>query len=166
DHWKATSNRPPSEASDLTTTYLAVRGLKTFGTGEQKERIEKRLADARRWLQDVPVKETEERVFRLWALKLVGATGQDLQRACRDLQKTQRKDGGWGQTDELASDAYATGSALVALHQAGGLGTDNAVYRRGVQFLIGNQRPDGSWFVKSRSKPFQIYFETGFPHGN
>ena len=27
------------------------------------------------------------------------------------------------------------------------------------------QRPDGSWHVRSRSKPFQTYFESGFPHG-
>ena len=32
-------------------------------------------------------------------------------------------------------------------------------------FLLGDQRADGSWLVKSRSKPFQTYFETGFPHG-
>jgi hypothetical protein len=25
--------------------------------------------------------------------------------------------------------------------------------------------PDGSWLVRSRSRPFQTYFETGFPHG-
>jgi hypothetical protein len=25
--------------------------------------------------------------------------------------------------------------------------------------------PDGTWLVKSRSHPFQTYFESGFPHG-
>ena len=43
--------------------------------------------------------------------------------------------------------------------------TDHAVYRRGLEFLIKTQRADGSWFVKSRSRPFQPYFESGFPHG-
>ena len=32
-------------------------------------------------------------------------------------------------------------------------------------FLVRTQLPDGSWYVKSRSKPFQPYYETGFPHG-
>src|SRR5262249_19219683 len=39
DHWQTTSRRPPSEASPFTTTYLALRGLRKFGTPEQRERI-------------------------------------------------------------------------------------------------------------------------------
>jgi hypothetical protein len=31
-------------------------------------------------------------------------------------------------------------------------------------FLLQSQREDGSWQVKTHSKPFQEYFETGFPH--
>ena len=78
-------------------------------------------------------------------------------------------DGGTAQSDAPqldggTSDAYATGSALVALHLTGGLATDSPTYREGLKFLIANQRNDGSWFVASRSKPFQKYFETGFPH--
>jgi squalene cyclase len=34
-----------------------------------------------------------------------------------------------------------------------------------LRFLIADQREDGSWFVASRSKPFQPYFESGFPYG-
>jgi hypothetical protein len=81
------------------------------------------------------------------------------------LVRSQRPDGGWGQTDALTSDAYATGSALVALHQAGGLAASDPVYQRGVAFLRKEQREDGSWLVHSRSKPFQTYYESGFPHG-
>ena len=39
------------------------------------------------------------------------------------------------------------------------------VYQRGVKFLLGDQLEDGSWHVRSRSKPFQTYYESGFPHG-
>jgi hypothetical protein len=45
------------------------------------------------------------------------------------------------------------------------MATDYPAYRRGLDFLIRCQRVDGSWFVKSRSRPFQTYFESGFPHG-
>jgi hypothetical protein len=45
------------------------------------------------------------------------------------------------------------------------LSTDDPVYRRGVGFLLKTQLADGSWLVHSRSKPFQTYFESGFPHG-
>src|SRR5262249_22594364 len=78
---------------------------------------------------------------------------------------TQRQDGGWAQLPDMESDAYATGSALVALHQAGGLAVDDRAYRRGLSYLISTQRDDGSWHVVSRSKPFQTYFESGYPHG-
>ena len=30
--------------------------------------------------------------------------------------------------------------------------------------LLKTQRGDGSWFVKSRSKPVQVYFDNGDPH--
>jgi uncharacterized protein (TIGR03067 family) len=65
----------------------------------------------------------------------------------------------------MDSDAYATGTALVALHQAGSLPTTDPAYRRGVAFLLKTQQEDGSWLVRSRSKPLQPYYESGFPHG-
>jgi hypothetical protein len=65
----------------------------------------------------------------------------------------------------MESDAYATGTALVALHQAGGLRTAEPAYRRGVRYLVSTQLDDGSWHVKTRSKPFQTYYESGYPHG-
>ena len=65
----------------------------------------------------------------------------------------------------MESDAYATGTALVALHQAAGLAAGDPVYRRGVKYLLATQLGDGTWHVRSRSKPFQTYFESGFPYG-
>jgi hypothetical protein len=165
DHWRSTSNRPPSEVSPFTTTYLAVRGLQTFGTPKQKARIAERLQVVRGWLAKSPARDTEDRVFRLWALKRVGAEDKQVQAAAQELIGSQRPDGGWAQLDTMKPDAYATGTALVALHQAAGLPTNDAVYRRGMLFLLTAQLGDGSWHVRSRSKPFQTYFESGFPHG-
>jgi hypothetical protein len=164
-HWRTSSNRPPTEASEFTTTYLALRGLRTWGTDEHKERIAKRVDAARGWLLKAMAKETEDRVFRLLALKEAGADADAVRTAAEVLRKEQRFDGGWGQTAALATDPYATATALVALHRAGGLPTDDPAYRRGLAFLVRTQRADGSWYVKSRSKPFQPYYETGFPHG-
>jgi hypothetical protein len=164
DHWRGTSNRPPSEASRFTVNYLAVRALQTFGTAEQKKRIDERLGAVRGWLAKTPAKDTEDRVFRLWALQRLGCESKAVRAAAKELIQTQRPDGGWAQIDTLQSDAYATGTALVALHQAAGLATDDPVYRRGVKHLLATQRKDGTWHVRSRSKPFQTYFESGFPH--
>jgi hypothetical protein len=165
DHWRSTSNRPPSEASRFTTNYLAVRGRQAFGTPKQKERITTRIRAVRGWLTKSPAKDTEDRVFRLRALKAVDCPAKEVQDATQDLMKSQRPDGGWAQLDTMKSDAYATGTALVALHHAGGLATKEPVFQRGVKYLLGAQLRDGSWHVTSRSKPFQTYFESGFPHG-
>jgi hypothetical protein len=165
DHWRTTANRPPSEVSPFTTTYLAVRALQGFGTADQKVKIEERVRTIRGWLTKTPAKDTEDRVFRLWALKRVGADAAEVQAAAQELIKSQRPDGGWAQLDSLPPDAYATGSVLVVLHEAGGLATSDKAYRRGLKYLLATQRDDGTWHVRSRSRPFQIYFESGFPHG-
>jgi hypothetical protein len=164
DHWKSGSQRPPSEISPFTVTYLAIRGLKTWGTPEQMDRINKRMADARGWLLKAQAKDTEDRVFRLLALEAAGAEANDVQAAVKELAAMQRKDGGWAQTEDLESDAYATGSVLVALHLGGRLATQEQVYQRGLLYLLKTQLEDGSWKVHSRSKPFQPYYESGFPH--
>jgi hypothetical protein len=165
DHWTSTARRPPTEQSPFTTSYVALRGLKAFATSEQHDRLAKRCDQLRPWLENARPEDTEDRVFRLRGLELLGASSEQLRVAREDLLKTQRSDGGWSQLDDMASDAYATGSVLVALCQAGGLATDSAEYRRGLKFLFSAQQEDGSWHVVSRSKPFQLYFESGYPHG-
>lgn len=164
DHWRTTSRRPPTESSDFTTTYVVMRALRTFGSETDKEKIAKRVKDARGWLVKTAAKETEDRVFRLLGLKEAGAAEKDVAAAAWELLRTQRTDGGWSQLDDGTSDAYATGSALFALQHTGGLKTDSPAYRAGVAYLVKTQLPDGTWYVKSRSKPFQPYYESGFPH--
>ena len=164
-HWSPQSRRPPTEQSLFTSTHVALRGLKTFGTTEQRERIDARMAQSRAWLLKTPAQDTEDRVFRLRALHVSGAMEADVRKAAQDLQKTQRADGGWAQLANLESDAYATSTALVALHQIGGLATADDVYQKGLRHLLAHQLADGSWLVKSRSKPIQTFYESGYPHG-
>ena len=47
----------------------------------------------------------------------------------------------------------------------GGLERQDPAFQKGIQYLQGQQQKDGSWRVKTRSKPIQTYFESGFPHG-
>src|SRR5262245_12520334 len=58
DHWRTNANRPPTESSDFTTTYAAMRGLRTYGPKAEKERIAKRVETARGWLVKAMTKET------------------------------------------------------------------------------------------------------------
>jgi N-acyl-D-amino-acid deacylase len=165
DHWSCTSDRPPSEASDFTTTYLALRGLVDYGTDAQQDRIAARRESARDWLIDAAPEDTEDHVFRMWALQLAGADANVVASAASDLLGRQRADGGWSQLDDKESDAYATATALVALQRTGSLAAGDEAYQRGVDYLLGAQLADGSWHVVSRSDPFQTYYESGFPHG-
>lgn len=164
-YWKATSNRPPSEASHFTTNYLALRALRVWGIPSQKAAIDKRKEKSLNWVIATPAKDHEDRVFKLLCLKELKQSESKLKQAAAEIIETQHPDGGWAQTRELQPDAYATGTALMALYFSGQLTPENPVYKKGADFLRKTRRPDGSWLVKSRSKPFQAYYESGFPHG-
>jgi len=69
------------------------------------------------------------------------------------IKERQNRDGGWSQSKEMESDAWATGQALYALAHAG-LKADDAVIARGRAFLVKTQSEDGSWPMTSRpTKP-------------
>lgn len=53
----------------------------------------------------------------------------------------------------------------MTLRAACGMPAEDEVYRRGLAFLLRTQFDDGSWFVASRTWPFQQHFDSGFPHG-
>lgn len=162
NHWEPPSVRPPSEESPFSATYFALEGIRHYASAAQQSRMAARVASARAWLERTPPRNVEDKVFRLQALRTVGA---DVASAVADLLGAQRADGGWVQLETMDSDAYATATALVALHRAGGVSVSDAAYRRGIAWLLDAQRPDGSWQVVSRSEPFQTYFESGYPHG-
>lgn len=163
-NWRCKSNRPPSEASNFTTSYLALRALSRFGASQPADRIEQAQSAAGRWLQQAQPQDTEDHVFRLLSHEYVSLDHESKQTAVEQLVALQREDGGWAQLPTLESDAYATATALYALQQSGALGDSDAVVQRGLGWLLEHQLPDGSWRVTSRSKPFQVYYESGFPH--
>lgn len=166
DHWKSNTNRPPTEFSPFTATYLALEAIDQFGTEEQALRIADRQKKAREWLLQTKPRETEERVFQILGLGQLGASEKAAE-AAGNLLQLQRSDGGWAQLPGKSqqSDPYATGSVLFALRREGFLTVMDKRFRRGLRFLIDTQNDDGSWHVKSRSKPFQKYYESGYPHG-
>ena len=104
-------------------------------------------------------------MFQVLGLIWGGGSREKIRRTASQVLALQRSDGGWGQIPQLASDAYATGQALVALRQSAIIGPDNAQYQRGLQYLVQSQLEDGSWLVRTRSPSFQPYFDSNFPHG-
>ena len=53
---------------------------------------------------------------------------------------------------ELKSDAFATGQSLYVLSLAG-FTAERLEIKRGIDFLVATQKPDGSWPMTSRSSP-------------
>jgi hypothetical protein len=165
-HWDfEDAARAPMQASDFTTTALAVFVLQQYGPKEHAEAMGRHVARAKEWLLKGRPRTTDDKAYRLFGLHCVQAGEEERKKAAGHLLAEQRADGGWAQQDNMPSDAYATGLALVTLHQAGGLAVTDPSYRRGTAYLLKTQREDGSWFVKTRAIPSNPYFESGFPHG-
>jgi ankyrin repeat protein len=163
--WRASQHRPPMVGSDFATTALSLRALQHFAPPARVADIRRRVERARDWLRSNAPQSTEDRVFQLLGLAWSKADADVVRRSADGLRAMQREDGGWSQLPTLGSDAYATGTALYALHEGGEVATTDAAYQKGVKYLLHTQCPDGSWFVATRSMPVQPYFESGFPHG-
>jgi hypothetical protein len=74
---------------------------------------------------------------------------------------------GWrlAQLPDRENDAYATGLALDALDQGGGVPVTDPAERRGVALLLDTQGAKGTWFVRKRTLDYNKYFDAGFPYG-
>lgn len=164
--WPNGYARPPLGTGQISATALSLRALQIYPLENRREEFQARIDRARNWLHSAIPTTNDDRVFKLFGLYWSGAGTEETRQAARLLLDEQRPDGGWAQLPEMASDAFATRQALVALRQAGGASSSDAAYQRGLRFLLSTQIDDGSWHVKSRSFGFQPYFESGFPHGH
>ncbi|HEX7792849.1 MAG TPA: prenyltransferase/squalene oxidase repeat-containing protein, partial [Vicinamibacterales bacterium] len=156
--------RPPLTGSAISSTALAIRGLREYAPVSRRDDINARVVRGVAYLKSAQPRDTQDRAFKLLGLIWGGVSGPEIVREKAALMELQREDGGWSQMPSMTSDAYATGQALYALHAAK-LPVSDAVYRKGSDYLLKTQLEDGTWFVRTRAFGFQPYFETGFPHG-
>lgn len=163
-HWSLHAIRPPAEESLLMGTVLAAGGIKAYVAEAQRETSAAAIDKARTWLASAKLEVHEDKVARLWGLKQLGGTDEELAAARQAVLELQRDDGGWRQLPELESDAYATGTTLYVLLDTG-LAPSDPKAQRAVDYLVKSQLEDGSWHVKTRAKPVQVYFDNGDPHG-
>jgi hypothetical protein len=162
--WSDPSHRPPLEASDFQATATALRALKAYAPQARRGAYETAIGRGAEWLKSAKPLTNEDRAFQLLGLAWAGESADVTGEASRELIGKQRADGGWAQHEALASDAYATGQALVALVESGVVAVKDDAYTRGVEFLRSTQLEDGSWYVRTRAIAIQPYFEIGFPH--
>jgi ankyrin repeat protein len=165
-HALAGPTRPPIEDGNFSRTALGIRAFSAYAIPARQAELKERIQRATSWLKTAKAVTNEDRSFRLLGLAWSGADAGTLRGVARAVIDDQRADGGWGQRAELASDAYATGLAIFALRESGAVPPGDPAIQKGTKFLLGSQRADGTWYVRSRSPKFQPYFESGFPYGH
>jgi ankyrin repeat protein len=168
-HWVTGDARPPQSSSVFTATAVASRALLLYMPVQLRKETDSRMLRAKGWLLSAQPQSTEDYTFRLLGVNWTGGTAEECARAARDLLALQRPNGGWAEIPHLEPDAYSTGEALVALHEAGGIPVTDPSWKKGLEYLLTTQDDGGSWHVRTRmvspapvSPPF---VETGFPHG-
>jgi hypothetical protein len=146
--WPGT--RPPIfGSSDETLTVLAtlaVLPVSEAGDAEAKAALDKGV----KWLTETKSDDDSQSIaLRLILWNRLGRPATEWDPLVRNIRERQNADGGWSQTKEMESDAWATGQALYALASSGTTSSDPAI-ARGQSFLSKTQREDGSWEMTSR----------------
>ena len=147
--WKLGAGRLPMVASKeimTTLTLLALSSPAAAQVNEAKPAQEKAL----KWLSLAPPEDDLQAIaLRIILRQRLGMPRGEWEPMAKKILRRQNADGGWCQTKEMASDAFATGQALYALSVTR-LSDDPAV-KKAQAFLAETQRPDGSWPMTSRS---------------
>jgi len=168
---------PPTEYDEHYGVTLAAltTGIAPDRYAETKE-ARQGLKKIRLFLRNNPPLSLHHRAMMAWASCYVDDLMNDQQRtqALDELLTLQRPDGGWSTPGLLAdwkgltrldgkphdtktSDAYATGFTIVVARELG-ISSNDPQLRRGIEWLLSNQRISGKWFCRSPAKDSRHYF--------
>ncbi len=150
----ATLRRPPINESQTTDAAWIILSLKGETESDAPESQRAALSKAIAWLDAAKVPDNhQDKVLKILVQVRTARPREVIQTTIDELLALQRADGGWSQTvPETKSDAFATGQALYALSLAG-YTAERSEIKRGIDFLVATQTPDGSWPMISRSTP-------------
>jgi squalene-hopene cyclase-like protein len=136
--------------SDDTATTLATLALQA-AAGDERAKVARDKGVA--WLTNTKSDDDPQSIaMRLVLWQRLGRSAEEMQPLVQRITESQNADGGWSQTKEMPSDAWATGQALYALSHAG-VKPEDPLITRGREFLVKTQREDGSWLMTSRPCP-------------
>ena len=142
--------RPPifgnSDESMTALATLALMPAAAAGDDSAKAARDKAV----QWLAETKTDDDPQSIaMRLVLWQRLGRRAEECEPLVRRIRERQNADGGWSQTPDLASDAWATGQALYSLAHAG-IEANDPTLARAHAFLIQTQRDDGSWPMTSR----------------
>ena len=167
----------PMEVDDHFAVTLAAVTVGIAPDGYAKtEAATAGLEKVRDYLKANPPNSLHHRAMIAWAsLRVDGLMGEE-ERAnvLEDVLSIQLPEGGWSTAGYLAdwkdykrkdgkphdvktADAYGTGLALILSREMGKPADDPAL-KRGVHWLLNNQRGSGKWFSRSPAKDSRHYF--------
>ena len=168
---------PPTESDEhygvtLATLITGIAPDQYVETEEARRGLEK----IRIFLKKNPPLSLHHRAMIAWTSCYISDLMHDQERAktLDELLTLQRPDGGWSTPGLLAdwkdlkrldgkphdtktSDAYATGFAIIVARELG-VSSDDPRLRRGIDWLLRNQRVSGKWFCRSPAKDSRHYF--------
>ncbi len=149
----ATLRRPPINESQTTDAAWIIMALEGEMGPDAPESQRLALKKAIAWLAaaKLPISH-QDKVLKVLLASRAGKPRDEMQTTIDELFALQRNDGGWSQTAEMASDAFATGQTLYVLSLAGHT-AERPDIKRAINFLVATQKPDGSWPMTSRSTP-------------
>jgi hypothetical protein len=159
----AESGRVPLETGDVHLTAMAIRSIQLYASAAKKQHVDEMVARTKQWLEKQKPDQQQELSFQLLGMQWCGSDNDDKRKVADQLIAMQNEDGGWSQLPTLKSDAYATGQVLYALYQSGMAKPEDAVYQKGLDYLLKTQNKEGAWVVKTRSFPIQPFVNSDFP---
>ncbi|HEY3455602.1 MAG TPA: ankyrin repeat domain-containing protein [Bryobacteraceae bacterium] len=164
-HWPRSNGfvRSPTSEGPIGSTAEAILALQAYTIPARQIEFRERITRASVWLLKAKPRSTDEHAMLLLAVSAAGVQKEKVRAIADSLLTQQRADGGWAGNPNLGSDAHSTGKVLYALRETGFISASDPVHRRGVQYLLNTQYPDGSWYVRSRAVGFQPYFQSAFP---
>src|SRR5262245_53042378 len=146
--------RPPINECQTTDVAWIIMALQGETGADAPKSHQGALSKAIAWMDGAKRSDLhQEKIMKVLMGVRSGKPRKTMQTTIDELLALQRADGGWSQTvPELKSDAFATGQTLYALSLVG-FKADRPEIRRGIDFLVATQKPDGSWPMISRSSP-------------
>ncbi|MDB5391587.1 MAG: hypothetical protein JWM11_7233 [Planctomycetaceae bacterium] len=150
----ATLRRPPINETQSTDAAWVIMALEGEMGPDAPETQRVALSKAIAWLDAAKLSNIhQDKALKVLLGVRAGKPREMLQSTIDELLALQRADGGWSQTvPELKSDAFATGQTLYVLSLAG-FTAERPEIKRGIDFLVATQKPDGTWPMISRSTP-------------